>query len=82
MLWKLRISEEHYYELNLSESLIERLNSWYSLKLPSKIYGKLTDEEYSMILNVKETDYSDKNYKEIEFLKNIVPFLLIPYYGN
>ena len=77
ILWELRISKEHYYELNLSENLTEKLNEWYSLRLPDKIYGKLTVEEYNAIFNIREINYSSKNYKEIEFLKNIIPFLLI-----
>ena len=77
ILWVLKVSEEHYYELELSENLIERLNSWYSLRISDKIYGKLTDEEYNAVFNIKNTNYNDKDYKEIEFFKNIIPFLLI-----
>lgn len=75
ILWVLRVSKEHYYELELSENLIERLNSWYSLRISDKIYGKLTDEEYNAVFNIKKLNYDGKNYEEIEFLKNIVPFI-------
>ncbi|MCP1226401.1 hypothetical protein [Sebaldella sp. S0638] len=75
ILWVLRVSKEHSYELELSENLIERLNSWYSLRISDKIYGKLTDEEYNAVFNIKNLSYNDKNYKEIEFLKKIIPFI-------
>ncbi|ACZ10713.1 Uncharacterised protein [Sebaldella termitidis] len=74
-LWVLKISSDYYYELEISKTLNGKLNQWYSLNLPDKVYGKLTIKEYENILKIKSSNYNIENYQEIEFLKKIIPFI-------
>ncbi len=74
-LWSIAVSSDNYYELSLSKSLRERIKSWYSVDLPEKIYGKLTNEEKERITKLPLKNYNEKNVEEVKFLKEIIPFI-------
>lgn len=74
-LWNITVSSNNYYELSLSKSLREKIKSWYSVDLPEKIYGKLTNGEKERITKLPLKNYNEKNEEEVKFLKDIIPFI-------
>ena len=74
-LWRITLSSDNYYELSLSKKLREKIGSWYSVILPEKIYGKLTNEEKERITKLSLKNYNEKTEEEVKFLKEIIPFI-------
>ena len=75
LVWRIVISSDNNYELNISKDLQNEIKSFYSINIPEKIYGELNEDYIEKVKNINKINYHKNNKEEILFLKEIIPFI-------
>ena len=75
LVWRIVISSDNNYELNISKDLQNEIKSFYSINIPEKIYGELNEDYIEKVKNINKINYHKNNKEEILFLKEITPFI-------
>ena len=77
--WSIKIGADRYYELKFSELHRTRIQETYNIKLPEKIYGILTEDQFQKLEKFSFEKITTEDEEGLRELGDIFPFISFSY---
>ena len=77
--WNIKIGADRYYELKFSELHRTRIQETYNIKLPEKIYGILTEDQFQKLEKFSFEKITTEDEEGLRELGDIFPFISFSY---